>query len=179
MRYQVSAKGSKAPSVGVDLAERGEGQYEITIDGRTAHVDAVKSGPTVYSIIESGKQFEAMVDEKGAHGFDVLVGGVLFHLEAIDERTQLLASAVKSVAVGKQVVEAEMPGKVVKLNAEVGSRVREGEGVLIVEAMKMENEILSPIDGIISEIAVSEGETVENGTVLFTVEPDVSDPLDR
>ena len=50
----------------VGLRESGEGLYEITIDGKTVHVDAVKSGPTVYSMIEDGKQFEAMVERAGA-----------------------------------------------------------------------------------------------------------------
>jgi biotin carboxyl carrier protein len=53
----------------------------------------------------------------------------------------------------------------------VGDSVEEGQGVVIIEAMKMENEIPSPIDGVVTEVAVSEGQTVEAGTVLFVVEP--------
>jgi biotin carboxyl carrier protein len=169
MNYQVSTK--KGEPVAVGLRESGEGVYEITIEGETVHVDAVKSGPTVYSMIEDGKQFEAMVDEKGAHGFDVLLGGRIFHLEAIDERTQLLAGSAHVVASGPQSIEAEMPGKVVMLSASVGDAVEEGHGVLVIEAMKMENEIRSPITGVIREISVSVGDTVESGTALFTVDP--------
>jgi biotin carboxyl carrier protein len=131
----------------------------------------VRSGPTIYSVIEDGQQFEAMVDEKGAHGFDVLVAGRVFHLEAIDERTKLLAQAAAPVATGPQTVSAEMPGKVVKISVSVGDPVREAQGVVVLEAMKMENEILSPIAGRVEEIAVSEGQTVEAGAALFTVEP--------
>ena len=173
MNYEVSTK--KGEPVVVALRESGEGIYEITIDGKTVHVDAVKSGPTVYSMIEDGKQFEALVDEKGAHGFDVLVGGRIFHLEAIDERTQLLAGSASAVASGPQMVEAEMPGKVVKLSVAVGDTVSAGQGVLVIEAMKMENEIPSPIDGTVREISVGEGDTVEAGTALFTVDPPASD----
>jgi pyruvate carboxylase subunit B len=64
-----------------------------------------------------------------------------------------------------------MPGKVVKVNVEVGNEVTEGEGVLIIEAMKMENEISAPVDGIVKEVSVAEGDTVEAGTNLFTVDP--------
>ena len=64
MNYQVSQKGGA--SVLVCLRETGEGIYEITIDGHTVHVDAVRSGPTIYSVIEDGQQFEAMVDEQVA-----------------------------------------------------------------------------------------------------------------
>jgi biotin carboxyl carrier protein len=169
LNYEVSEK--KGPSVRVSLRETGEGQYEVTLDGKTVHVDAVRSGPAVYSIIEDGQQFEAMVDEKGAHGFDVLVAGRIFHLEAIDERTKLLAGSAATVVSGPQTVAAEMPGKVVKISVAAGAQVREGQGIVIVEAMKMENEIPSPIDGVVREIAVSEGQTVEAGATLFVVEP--------
>jgi biotin carboxyl carrier protein len=169
VNYDVSEKGGARRLVA--LRETGEGIYEIQIDGRTVHVDAVRSGPTVYSVIEDGHQFEAMVDERGAHGFDVLVAGRIFHLEAVDERTKLLAQSAAPLTSGPQLVAAEMPGKVVKVSVPVGEAVREGQGVVVIEAMKMENEIPSPIAGIVKEIAVSEGQTVEAGTPLFTVTP--------
>ena len=169
MNYQVAEKGGR--SVLISLREVGEGIYEIAMDGRTVHVDAVRSGPTIYSVIEEGQQFEAMVDEKGAHGFDVLVAGRVFHLESIDERTKLLAHSAAPVVTGPQAVAAEMPGKVVKVAVPAGEAVREGQGVIVLEAMKMENEITSPIAGRVKEIAVSEGQTVEVGAVLFVVEP--------
>lgn len=170
MIYEVSEK--QGETVRIGLREVGEGIYEINVSDRTVKLDAVRSGPTIYSIIEDGRQFEAMVDERGAHGFDVLVSGRLFHLEAVDERTLLLEASLKSVAAGKQTVEAEMPGKVVKLEVSVGEVVAEGQGVVVVEAMKMENEIPSPIDGIVTEIPVATGQTVETGAVLFVVEPE-------
>ena len=169
MNYEVSEKSGETRTVG--LVEIGENQYEVTLDGRTVQVDAAKSGRTIYSIIEDGKQFEVIVDEQGTHGFDVLVGGQLLHLTARDERSRLLATAAKPVASGPQRVEAEMPGKVVKVAVAVGSAVREGQGVVVVEAMKMENEIPSPVDGVVAEIGVVEGQTVESGALLFVVEP--------
>jgi acetyl/propionyl-CoA carboxylase alpha subunit len=169
LNYEVAEK--KGATARVALRETGEGLYEITLDGKTVHVDAARSGPNIYSIIEDGQQFEAMVDEKGAHGFDVMVGGRIFHLEVIDERSKLLAGSVAAVVSGPQIVMAEMPGKVVKVNVVVGAEVRERQGIVIVEAMKMENEIPSPIDGIVREIAVAEGQTVEAGATLFVVEP--------
>ena len=64
-----------------------------------------------------------------------------------------------------------MPGKIVKVEVQAGEAVSEGQGIVIVEAMKMENEIPSPIDGVVTDIQVSEGDTVEAGAVLFMVEP--------
>jgi biotin carboxyl carrier protein len=169
VNYEIAEK--KHPSVRVALRETGEGHYEISIDGKAVQVDAVRSGPNIYSVIEDGQQFEAMVDEKGAHGFDVMVGGRIFHLDVMDERSKLLAASAAHAVSGPQTVTAEMPGKVVKLSVAVGAEVRERQGVVILEAMKMENEIPSPIDGIVREIAVSEGQTVEAGATLFVVEP--------
>lgn len=174
MNYEVSER--KGTPVRVGLREIGEGRYEVQIEGRTVQVDAVRSGPTIYSVIEDGRQFEAMVDEQGDRRFDVLVAGRLFHLDAVDERTRLLASSAKVVATGPQSVAAEMPGKVVQVQAAPGDEVSEGQGIVIVEAMKMENEIFSPIDGVVSEIAVREGDTVEAGALLFVVEPTPAEP---
>jgi len=169
MNYEVSEK--KGDSLVVGLTETEEGRYTITIDGRTVQVDAVRSGPAVYSIIEDGQQFEVLVDEKGAHGFDVMLGGRIFHLEALDERTRLLAGSAQAVASGPQQVEAEMPGKVTAVNVAPGDAVTEGQGLVVIEAMKMENDIVAPVAGVVTEVSVSEGDTVEAGSPLFTVEP--------
>jgi len=169
MNYEVSEKKGETKTVG--LTELDDNHFELTIDGETVHVDAARSGKMIYSIIEDGKQFEVIIDESGAHGFDVLVGGQLFHLQALDERSRLLSSSAKTVATGPQRVEAEMPGKVVKISAGVGTPVIDGQGVVILEAMKMENEIKSPIEGVIVEIGVAEGQTVESGALLFVVAP--------
>jgi biotin carboxyl carrier protein len=169
VNFEVSEKGGETRVVG--LVELGDNEYEITLDGRTVRVDAARTGPTIYSVIEDGKQFEVVIDEQGAHGFDVLLGGRLLHLTAHDERSRLLASTAHAVVAGPQRVEAEMPGKVVKIAVPAGTAVREGQGVLILEAMKMENEITSPIDGVVTELGVSEGQTVEGGALLFVVEP--------
>jgi len=169
MNYEISDK--KSGSVRIGLREIEEGAYEVTLDGETLQVNVARGERSFYSIIQNGRQFEAMVDEKGAHGFEVTVGGSRFQLEAVDERTKLLSGQAAEVATGPQSVEAEMPGKVVKLSVSVGDIVTVGQGVLVIEAMKMENEIPSPIDGVVKEVAVSEGDTVEAGLPLFSVEP--------
>jgi len=167
--YEVS-EGKK--NLRVELQEVSEGVYDLTVNGVTMHIDAVKSGRTIYSVIESGRQYEMMVDERGAHGFDVLVLGRLFHLEAVDERHKLIAESGRLVAEGKQTITAQMPGKISKVNVAVGDRVSEGQNLLVVEAMKMENDINSPIEGKVSEVAIREGETVETGARLVVVEPE-------
>jgi biotin carboxyl carrier protein len=158
-------------SVRVELREAGENLYDVTIGEHTVRVDVAKSGRTIYSIIEDGKQFEAMVEERGGPKLDILVRGKLFHLEAVDERSRMLAQSAGAVATGPQVVNADMPGKIVKIEVAKGAAVTAGQPVVIVEAMKMENPIPAPVDGIVTDIAVREGDTVDAGAPLFTVEP--------
>jgi biotin carboxyl carrier protein len=158
-------------SVRVELHEAGENLYDVTLGGRSVRVDVAQTGRTVYSVIEDGRQFEAMVDERGGAKLDVLVRGHLFHLEAVDERSRLLSQSVSAVATGPETVTADMPGKIVKIEVQPGERVAAGQAVVIVEAMKMENPIASPIDGVVTEVAVREGDTVEAGAPLFTVAP--------
>ena len=107
MIYEVSEKKSSKDAVKIELTELDEGKYEVQIGGETIHVDAVKSGRTIYSVIENGRQYEVSVDEKGTRDFDVLVRGKLFHLEAVDERSRLLAQTSKMATSGPQTVEAE------------------------------------------------------------------------
>ena len=93
MNYLVGEKKTEKQTVG--LTEIGEGVFEVSVDGATVRVDIVRSGPTVFSIIEEGRQWEAAVEERDAHGFDVMVAGHLFHLEAEDERSGRLAGSAK------------------------------------------------------------------------------------
>lgn len=158
-------------SVRVELREAGENLYDVTIGEHTVRVDVAKSGRTIYSIIEDGQQFEAMVEERGGAKFDVMVRGQLFALEAVDERSRMLAQTAGAAATGPETVSADMPGKIVKLEAAVGDAVEAGQPIVIVEAMKMENPIPAPIDGTLSEILVRAGDTVDAGAPLFTVTP--------
>jgi biotin carboxyl carrier protein len=168
MIYEVTEGKEK---VRVELREAGENLYDVTIGEHTVRVDVAKSGRTIYSVIEDGQQFEAMVEERGGPKLDVLVRGHLFHLEAVDERSRMLSQSTGAVATGPEVVTADMPGKIVKLEVAVGEAVSAGQPVVIVEAMKMENPIPSPIDGVVTDISVRQGDTVESGAPLFTVEP--------
>jgi biotin carboxyl carrier protein len=88
-----------------------------------------------------------------------------------DERTEQLQAAMGAHGVeGKQAVVSPMPGKVVKLLVKLGDEVALGQGLVVVEAMKMENELKSPKAGTVTAVTVAEGAVVENGTVLLSVE---------
>ncbi len=172
MKYEVfEGKGADRKSREIELRELGENHYELILDGERTEVDVVKSGPTVYSMIENGHQVEAMVDDKTDSDIDITTGGHLFHFSVVDERSRALLATASVQTSGPQRVEAEMPGKVVQVLVSLDDEVVAGTGIAIIEAMKMENEIKSPIDGRVTEIAVEPGQTVEPTQLLFVVEP--------
>ena len=77
-------------------------------------------------------------------------------------------SAAPALAAG-EVVKSPMPGNILKINVTVGQKVNEGETLLVLEAMKMENEIMAPCDGTVTSVAVTKGAAVESGTLLCTI----------
>src|SRR3989338_8525020 len=93
-------------------------------------------------------------------------------VEDMKSRARKLASGggEKGVHVGEAILEAQMPGKIVSVKVKVGDEVVLGQGVVVVEAMKMENEMTSPKDGVVKLVAVKEGQSVESGTKLVVIE---------
>ncbi|NPA90352.1 MAG: acetyl-CoA carboxylase biotin carboxyl carrier protein subunit [Chloroflexi bacterium] len=109
--------------------------------------------------------------ERGEKGYRVLLGGVLYNVQVEDERRRrLLAGRSKPAApVGDMHVKAPIPGLIVKVEVEVGQHVRADQPLVILEAMKMENEIRAPQAGIVREVRVSPGDSVEQGAVLVVL----------
>jgi len=147
--------------------------YEIKInDEKVFYVDARRHGCCVYSLLRENESFEVDVDEKTNGGYSVLVRGEHFNVDIMDEAKKKLLGILggaAGVALGE--VSTAMPGKVVKVLVNEGDEVKEGDPLVIVEAMKMENEFKSPIDGVIKSIKVKEGDVVETNAVLIVVEP--------
>jgi len=153
----------------VDVQEIEAELYRVEVEGRVQIVDAQKSERTVYSLLVDGRSYEANVTEK-PNGLDILIEGDFYNATVVDERRRSLVRQGEMPAEGTQVISAQMPGKVVAILAEQGQRVEAGQGILVLEAMKMENEIKSPIEGELKEIAVEVGNTVESGQRLAVVE---------
>ena len=173
MRYEVTL-GSDVHSV--EVKEVGLHEFDVSVDeGPVTRVDAMKTPRTVYSILIEGRQFEGSVDEKDDGSFDVRVGTSAFEMAVIDTRRKILVGAVSHALVGKQELRAQMPCKVVKVLVRTGDTVEEAQSLIIVEAMKMENELLSPIAGTVTQVAIAEGDTIEVDTLLAVVEPPEDD----
>ncbi len=148
--------------------EENEGQIEVEIDGEKLPVDYRKIEDNLYSIILGGQSLTLGVFKKGKK-IQVFFGGDLYDLESISEREQRKSSLAAS---GVQEIKAPMPSRVVKVLKSEGDEVSRDEGVVVIEAMKMESELKSPIAGKVRNVMAKEGDAIEAGTVLMVVASD-------
>jgi len=168
-RYVTRVRGAK-DSVPVDIEELGDGNYLLTLQGRRHTVDARVLEHGAVSLIVDGRSYDVELDESGDE-VSVLVGAELLTVDVADERAVRLRVGVAGFSVsGKVVVTAPMPGKVVRVLVAPGAQVTEGQGLVVVEAMKMENELKSPKAGTVVEVFAKEGSAVEANAKLLTVE---------
>jgi biotin carboxyl carrier protein len=154
----------------VEIEETGKGLYRVSVDGNEFLVDGKKTGRTNYSLIVDNRSFEIEVDN-AEDEYRVLVDGRNYHVNLVDERRVRVGGAQSDLQLlGRQRVSVPMPGKVIEVLVSEGDNVEKGQGLVIVEAMKMENEVRSPITGEVKEIKVKAGDAVEGGAVLIVIE---------
>jgi len=147
---------------------RADGSWSCLVDGREVEVDAVLARPDVLSLRIGNKAHEVKC-ERVAGEIHLWVGGARFAAEVCDPRS--LRGRVRAMDDhGLRKLTAPMPGKIVRVLVSEGAEVEAGAGVLVVEAMKMQNEIKSPKKGTIQKILVNEGAAVNAGDVLAIVE---------
>ena len=167
MRYVVSVNGErKTVALEPDGATYEGGPSEHT------ELSDVESSPV--RIIRIGAQVHRVVTQKreGRGRYTLWVDGYRFDVEALDERTRAIRdlSAANAGPAGPTPVIAPMPGLVVRINVSVGDKVEAGQGIVVMEAMKMENELRATGGGTVKSVDVTVGTAVEKGTVLVTLE---------
>jgi acetyl/propionyl-CoA carboxylase alpha subunit len=164
MTYDIAIDGK---NYRLDL-NREESGWSCRLDGREVEVDAVLARPDVLSLRIGNQAYEVKCERVGGD-LHLWVGSVRFAAEVRDPRS--LRGRVRAVDDhGPKKLTAPMPGKIVRVLVSQGDDVETGAGVLVVEAMKMQNEIKSPKKGTIQKILVSEGAAVNAGDVLAIVE---------
>lgn len=157
-------------SYAVEIEEIGKSVYRINVEGNEFLVDGKKTGRRNYSLIVDNRSFEVDVDNTEDE-YRVLVDGRSYHVHLVDERRVRLGGVQSGIQLqGRQKVSVPMPGKVIAVLVSEGDQVEKGQGLVIVEAMKMENEVRSPIAGTVREIQAKAGDAVEAGSVLLVVE---------
>jgi biotin carboxyl carrier protein len=138
-----------------------------SIDGRKIDADIAATSPGMYSILLGGRSFEVTV-EKADGGWLLRTAGREFRIEIVDPRSWRGGHRGGIELDGRQQITAPMPGKVVRALAAVGQKVDLGQGLLVIEAMKMQNEIRSPKSGTVERLA-QEGQTVNAGEILAVI----------
>jgi biotin carboxyl carrier protein len=148
--------------------ERHGGGYVVTMGGRTFEVDLITAGQFVYSLrLEDGRQF-SLTHHRNGNTHEVTIAGSKVIVEIIDPLSLRRRSREDAGGEGG-VLKALMPGRIVRVLVNQGDPVRKGTGLLILEAMKMENEIQAPADGTVDELFVTPGDTVEAGAPLVHI----------
>ena len=164
MKFVAQHDGDVLP---VEVERHGSG-YIVRIDDRVLSVDVVKAGESLHSLrFEDGTQF-AFVHQRHGTVHEISFSGAKTTIEIIDPLS-LRRKAREDEGGEAGDVMALMPGRIVRVLVEPGQTVSRGAGLLILEAMKMENEIQAPIDGTIQEVFVSVGDTVESGAALVHI----------
>ena len=164
MTYDIAIDGK---SYRLDL-DQIDGRWNCRLDGHQIEVDAVLARPNVLSLRIGNRAYEVKC-ERVASEVHIWVGSARFASEVRDPRS--LRGRVRAVDEdGPKKLTAPMPGKIVRVLVSQGAEVEAGAGVLVVEAMKMQNEVKSPKKGTVQKILVREGAAVNAGDVLAIVE---------
>ena len=165
MKYIVTVLGRE-----VEVEVDGE---QVTVGGRSrAATLAAAPGTPVRQLLLDGRPESVAVESAGGGRWVVTRAGERWDVEVVDERTRHIRSLAGSgdKARGQAVLKAPMPGLVVRVQVEAGAAVVAGSGVIVLEAMKMENELRAAADGTVRVVRVRQGEAVEKGQVLVEFE---------
>lgn len=164
MKYQ-----SKVNDVTFEIEINNEG--EVFVNGERRSVDFLSLGETLYSMIIGASSHEILVDNPSGSEYEVLLGGKQYNVNVMDERALLLSSRRGDSASesGEISIKSPMPGLIVVVPVQEGETVSKGQTLIILESMKMQNELKAPRDGIVQRISVGAGQSVEQNKVLITM----------
>jgi biotin carboxyl carrier protein len=151
------------------------GHLAVTVDGRPRRIDAAWIDPGTLSVIAEGVVYEVRIRPNGAGSAAIDVAGAVFQVDVVEAARGYShasdAGARKQPSTSRsRTIAAPMPGRIVRVLVAVGDRVAARQGMVIVEAMKMENVLRAPAEGIVKEVRVHAGSTVEAGAVLAVLD---------
>jgi biotin carboxyl carrier protein len=156
----------------VELVSKEKNKLQIKVDDKLYELDMVKVEEGMYSILLDGKSYNVEIIEKDiSKQYNVNTRGKSYDLEIIDAETRYLMSRKgNDLEDADNIVSSPMPGKIVKIPVKAGEKVEAGQTVIIVSAMKMESEYKAGKEGVIKEVHVSEGDTIEGNQPLISIE---------
>jgi biotin carboxyl carrier protein len=168
MKLNAEVEGEK---LSVEARREGERVF-AEVGGRRYELEAHKVGAGEYLLLRDGRVYECRVGQTKGRGspLSVTVGAREYEVALTDPKHLRGAGGAHAHDAGRAQVTAPMPGKVVRVLVEAGQQVEAGQGVVVVEAMKMQNELKSPKGGTIAELHAEPGATVNAGDVLAVIE---------
>jgi biotin carboxyl carrier protein len=145
------------------------GAAQLSFGGATREAQVSEPEPGMFTIIINDRVYRCALEESPSGAVDVIVNGERIPVAARDKK-HLRGQAGAAAESGQVKLSAPMPGKIVRVLLSAGDEVAARQGVLVVEAMKMQNEVQAPKAGKVAEIKVAEGQTVNAGEVLAIIE---------
>ena len=149
---------------------RGERTWLCKVDDHALEVDAVLTARDVLSVLVGGKAYEVKRERSLQGELHMVIGSARYAVDVQDPRSLRTRRAASGTEAGPQKVTAPMPGKIVRILVAEKDEVKAGQGIIVMEAMKMQNELKSPKDGRVQRILTSEGSTVNPGDSLAVIE---------
>ena len=147
-----------------------DGEAQLTFGGATREAQVSEPEPGMFTIIINDRVYRCALEKSPGGAVDVIVNGKRVPVAARDKKNLRGQTGAAAGADGKVNLLSPMPGKVVRVMLKAGDEVAAHQGVLVVEATKMQNEVQSPKAGKVAEINVAEGQTVNAGDVLAIIE---------
>jgi biotin carboxyl carrier protein len=169
MVYEIIVGGEAGGKLHRLELEKATAGWVCRLDGRPIHVDALIPRPDVLSLLVDGRSYE-IKREQTTTDLYVWVGSARFAVELRDPRSLRSRHKAAGNEKGPVKILAPMPGRIVRLLVAENSEVEAGQGIIVVEAMKMQNEIKSPKKGVVKKISAGAGAAVNPGDVLAIVE---------
>ncbi len=169
MQYVAIVNGSER---NIEIVEVGHERYRVTMDGRAMEVDARALNDTTLSVLLDDHAYNIESERTADGAQNLLVRGEVVNVEVLDLRKVRLRKVQESAAGegGPVEITSPLPGMVVAVLVKDGQEVAEGQGLMVVEAMKMENELRAPRAGVVKNLKAKEGAAVDGGAVLCVVE---------
>ncbi|MDR1525033.1 MAG: biotin/lipoyl-binding protein [Tannerella sp.] len=141
---------------------------KVSVNGTVYDVDYNVGGDSIHSIILNNRSHGVQISSAGDSKYEIKNRGDLFQVSIVDELKRMRMLRTQPVSAGRQVITAQMPGVILKVYVEPGQEVKAGDPLCVLVAMKMENEIRSPVDGAVKEVYISEGDKMPvNGRMML------------
>jgi biotin carboxyl carrier protein len=154
----------------VEILEDGP-MKKVAVDGNIYEIDYYVGGDTILSIIQNNKSHGVQINSLDHSNYEVKNNkGDYFLVNVMDDLKKMRVARSKTKIIGRQVITAQMPGVILKVYVKKGDTVQAGDPLCVLVAMKMENEIRSPIDGKVKDIFINENDKMAVGDKMMVVE---------